>query len=254
MLAGTRANLESAVNQGAGRIFPGHFTRAEEAWRYASDMPKGRNYPEVAAAVVKADQMARVLLETIRAFVDESKYRKDIYELVEQANNLLKKFAYVIEVGPTGWRAAQASQRADLFAGVQRVISASEFYIVAVTLQQRVKDMTPPPTMVDLHKLVVRSFEELSLIGEFFQKYGDYTYGTEARRKFIEAAFEHYHRRDAIMLEVDRKMLEGSRVEEAFKYDQPTVIRRADNALSTMQEKTRGIEKRIGDLIWGYEL
>lgn len=254
MLAETRSNLESAAQEGAGRIFPTHFARAEEAWRFAGDLPKGRNYPEVAEAVVKANAMSRQLLDVVRLFQEEDKYRAAAYDLINNANNLLKKFAYVIEVGPHGWRTAQSSHRADLFAGVQRIISASEFYIVALTLERRAKEITPPPTQVDLHRLVVQSFEQLTLTGDLFQKYGDYTYGTEARRRFIEAAFVHYHRREKLMLEVDRRMLEGSRVEEAFRYDQPTLIRRADGFLTRLQEKSRGLEKKIGEWIWGYEL
>ncbi|MBE7559721.1 hypothetical protein HS125_12555 [bacterium] len=254
MLAETRSNLESAAQEGGGRIFPNRFMRAEAAWRQAGDMPKGRNYPEVAAAVVDARNQSIELVEAIRLYRAEGVYRTAAYREIDNANNLLKKFAYVIEVGPLGWRTAQSSHRADLFAGVQRIISASEFYLTAQTLEQRVKDMTPPPTMVKLHALVVQSFEELTLTGELFQKYGDYTYGTESRRKFIEAAFDHYHKREKLMLEVDRLMLEGTRVEEAFRYDQPTAVRRADDFLTRLQQKSRGIEKMLGNLIWGYEL
>ena len=251
MLADTRGNLESAAYEGAGRTFPSFFASAEDLYRHATDLPKGRNYEEIADAVVSAHERSQLLLDVTRLYNEEQLYRSTVYEQIDQANNLLKKFAYVIEVGPRGWEAAQSSHRANLFAGVQRIVSASEFFLIAQTLEQRINELVPPPTMKDIHKKVIASFEELTLTGELFQKYGDYSYGTETRKRFIRAAFEHYEKREQMMLEIDKQLSEGTRVQEAFQEGEAVIIRKIDYQLRRLGEKTRALEDKLADLIWG---
>jgi hypothetical protein len=257
MLTETRENLSNVVSSElrGGRVFPEHYQAAAEAYRQAVNYPKGRNYAEVSEIVVKAHSMSVLLLDVVRLYKEEEDYKTAVRDLIEQTNSLLKKFNYIIEIGPEGWRAAQSSARADIFAGVQRIISASEFYIISLKLEQDTRKLTPPDSLNSLHRLTLTSFEELSMMGELFQKYGDYSYGTQARKRFVTAAFKHYHQREILLLEVNELLLQGSRIEEAFRREGEKVwIQKVEYKLDKMGDRTKKIERRIYEWIWGYDL
>lgn len=100
-------------------------------------------------------------------------------------------FQNVVSLSPDFLKASKGDMRSDPYAGLQTGgLTAGKFRQITKEIYANVKQLTPPYTLSELHRLALSAFEDAKLAGEYFDKFGYHAqFNAATRDKFIDAAF-----------------------------------------------------------------
>ncbi|MDI6784457.1 MAG: hypothetical protein QME64_10235, partial [bacterium] len=101
-------------------------------------------------------------------------------------------FQKVIALSEPVVRGSKGDLRSDPYKGIlEGGMTSAKFKQTMADLDTRVKQLTPPPTMKEVHTLALSAFGEAKVAADYFDKFGFHAqYSAETRNEFIDLAFK----------------------------------------------------------------
>lgn len=238
--------LQQAQDAGSRKFYSDWNRELVTDLQWLRNSIQGQDYAEISARLKKLETEANELLTAAQVASAEADYLQALQVNLEQMNQIVQDFGYVLDVSPTLIPASMIStyknelQVKQLYRQLQGDIDARTFSINAELLDERVKEMTPPDTMKKVHNKAVKAFTMFRKAAHGFALFGESeVYDTEYRNDAIKKSYD------------DLKKIMKLNEELLFAIDSH---RRLDNKDIT-QWKIRKMERDFGDwfLDWNAE-
>jgi hypothetical protein len=210
--------LAAEIKQGAKEFAEQEIQQATESLRLLDFAYAQKNYPQ---AKMYLDQ-ANNAVKTIKLRRAENDYKLALAQQLDRWNKAMGDFDSVIRLSPYYLKNLKGTELADAYKATDpsfnRVMSLSKpvargiqsdaktdpykgiigsnmssakFKQVMIDLDTNVKKLNPPPTLRELHALVLSAFNEAKIAADYFDKFGfSAQFSADTRNEFIDLAFK----------------------------------------------------------------
>jgi hypothetical protein len=105
-------------------------------------------------------------------------------------------------------RGILSDARTDPYKGIMSAgITSAKFKQVMTDLELNVKKLNPPPTLSELHVLVLSAFSDAKIAADYFDKFGfSAQFSAETRNEFIDLAFKNIESAMAKKTQIDNTL------------------------------------------------
>lgn len=213
-ISAMEGQLDQARREEAETYYPEEFQTALRDFTVIRNLPRGRNYSDIHAALTQAELSVKTVLNRAIVGRQERAYKTEIQDRVKEMNDLLNQFESVTMVPKSIWSASlrgpeksSTEQNINIFRSAQTVISDRTFQMLAQDLRRRVREVKPPPTMVELHEKVLAVFDTLVEMADHFARFGDVrSFNREARELFLNRAYDSLARLSTMNAEIQGQL------------------------------------------------
>jgi hypothetical protein len=210
--------LTAEIKQGAKEFAEPEIKQATDSLRLLDFAYAQKNYPQ---AKIYLDQ-ANTAVKTIKLRRAENDYKLALAQQLDRWNKAMGDFDSVIRLSPYYLKNLKGTELADAYKttdpsfhtvmslskpvarGIQSDaksdpykgiigdnMSSAKFKQVMTDLDTNVKRLNPPPTLIELHALVLSAFNEAKIAADYFDKFGfSAQFSAESRNEFIDLAFK----------------------------------------------------------------
>ena len=221
-IAEMQEQLTEARLAGAEDLIPEEFGESIKAYQLALNYPRGvgGNYNEFYELMKVAQEKSKDTFDSTQLQIEVQTYEQNIQDYIGEMNSLLESFSTVTDFSDRMLIASASARSVDVYGELQYELTATALRRRAQLLRDKAKQLDVPSPRKAVQSVVVDTFEELVLMAELFERFGQYDkYDKVLREQYLTKAYKRLDRVNELSSRVQRMLVDQEGKSAGIKLD-----------------------------------
>lgn len=221
-IAAMQKQLTESRQAGALDLIAEEYAEAVESYKLALSYPKGSgtDYNELYRLMSAAESRSQAAFDATNLAIQVRTYDENIKSYLTEMNSLLDSFSSVTDFSDRMLVASSTNRNVDVYKELQYELTATALRARSVILRDKARQLAPPAPRKAVHDVAVSTFEELVLMAELFERFGEYEkYDKSLRDGYIQDAYRKLDRVKQLTARVQTMLLTPQGREGGASFD-----------------------------------